>query len=259
MQKFSWRGMVISLFVSLSCISLANAGIENRPLNSDEATVLRMGQIVIATGGSFLKQLNKDKEYGWVTDLEYGILKSLELDLEVPHKSLIPEDSTQEKGSGLGDISTWLEWQTSKEEGYFPTSSFAFTWKSKSGNQNKNLGSGENSYTFTSLISKNLNELLSAHINFGYTYIDRLTGSTYRNSWNYNGVLEYQMTSKWMAVGEIYGQFVQIPIIDAQPLDGLVGVIATLSDSVAMDVGIGAGLTNASPDFRSTVGIAYSF
>lgn len=238
---------------------MVNAGIENRPLNSDEATVLKKGQFVVAGGGSYLKQLNKDKEYSWVTDLEYGILESLELNVEIPYKALVPEDSTQEKASGLGDIATYLEWQLSKEGGYFPTASFAFTWKSKSGNQDKNLGSGENSYTFTSLVSKNLSESISAHLNFGYTHINRLSGNTYRNTWNYNGVLEYQMTPKFMAVGEVYGQFVQIPITDPQPLDGLFGVIATLTDSVSVDVGVGAGLTNASPDYRTTAGITYSF
>ena len=255
----------VNLILSVSIISylvfspLVFAGIENRPLNSDEATILDKGVFVIATGETFLKQPNRDKEWDWVTDLEYGVFNNLEFDLEIPRGAINYKDNTDQKDvNGLGDITTWLEYTFFKEKEIIPAMSFAFSIKTQSGSKRKGLGSGENNYQFTWLVSKNVGSFC-AIVNSGYTIVGEPPDTDYRDTFSCNAALEYMLNKKIMLVSEIYGQTNQDKSADKDPLDILGGFVYTLNDHIAIDFGIGAGLANASPDLRVTNGMTYAF
>lgn len=251
--------LFIALVMNFVLIGYVFAGIENRPLNTDEATVLDKGKFVIATGATFLRQHNSDKEFDWVTDFEYGILNNLEFDVEVPYKVLYFKDNNDQKDiNGLGDVATWLEFAYLKEKEILPGASVAFSVKTHTGNNRKNLGTGKNNYQFVLLFTKNINKLCTS-VNFGYTIVGKPADLAWKNTLSYNLALEYTLNDKFLLVWEIYGQTNQDKEANRDPLDTLAGMVYTFNDHLAVDFGIGAGLTTASPDLRVTSGVTYSF
>ena len=84
--------LFVILFIVISSTQTF-ALMENRPLNTSEPTLLKRGQFQIATGGTFLKQANNDKEWDWVSDIEYGIFDWFEYDIEIPRVSNIYGDA----------------------------------------------------------------------------------------------------------------------------------------------------------------------
>jgi hypothetical protein len=235
------------------------AGIENRPLNSDEATVLPRGQFVVATGASFVRQPNNDNQWNWVTDLEAGVFDWLELDVELPYTILDRHIETEQPDlNGWGDVAVQLEGSLLKERAYLPGMSMAFQTKTQSANEDRGLGSGETDYTVTALASKTFGHT-SAHLNLGLTVVGDPPETDSRNTFNYNVALEHSLSERLLLVGELFGRTNQDRSAETDPLECLMGVVYSLNKQVVLDAGIGMGVSPASPDLRLTTGLTVAF
>lgn len=252
----------LSVVIAIGLISLfgqvprAFAGIENRPLNSDEATVLDKGQWVIATGLTFVRQPNNDNEWAWATDLEYGIFDWLEINLDIPYQVTDVHGGTDL--NGLGDVIVSLEWNPVRERDRYPAISFAANLKNQNANEDRGLGSGELDYTATILASKNFGST-SVLVNVGMTLIGDPPGTDFSNTVNYSAALAYEFKDNVTYVGELVAQTNADRSAETDPLELLVGAIYRVRDGVFMDGGIGTGLSPASPDLRVVSGITVEF
>ena len=225
--------------------AIVTAGLENRPLNTSEATLLEPGHFALAAGVKHIKQSGGDNEYTLVTDWEYGFLNRFELDLELPFTYL---KQTGPVGNyGLGDMAMWLGCDLKKEQNAVPALALAFSWKTTTGSQDKGLGTGENTYQGTFLLSKTFGKT-SAHFNGSYTFADNPVIG-------YNFALKQSMNDKLTLAAEIYEQKDQ-KASENNTTDGLIGAIYALSPSASLDFGIGRGFTTASPDLRITGGVS---
>lgn len=236
----------------------AFAGMENRPLNTNEATLLEKGKFAIASGVEFLRQPNYDKELNWTTDLECGIYDNLELDVEIPYSYIDFKDNDRKCSNGLGDVKVWLGFNPIKENGTCPVMTAAFCIKTESGNWKDDLGTGGTDYQVVFLLSKTFGGF-STLLNLGYTVTGDSPEKSYRDTFSYNIALKYVPVKNWTIVGEIYGQTNSDKDAAGDLWDMLGGVIYNATDSLAIDFGIGAGLASASPDLRMTAGITYTF
>ncbi len=239
-----------SVYVLLFCLgageilpAMVYAGIENRPLNTSEAALLESGRFSLAAGAKYLKA-GSEKEYSLVTDWEYGFLNSFELDLEVPFTSFKPAGTGG--NSGLGDAALWLGYALGKEGKAAPAVAAAFSWKTATGSQEKGLGTGENTYQGTVLISKTFGKT-SVHFNGSYTFADAPVIG-------YNLALKQVINDKLTLVAELYDQKDQ-KVPGNNTTDGLIGAIYAVSPSASLDLGAGRGFTAASADLRLTGGI----
>ncbi|MFA6584647.1 MAG: transporter [Elusimicrobiaceae bacterium] len=239
--RYLLRYFALSVIFSASVL----AGIENRPLNTAEATLLEPGHFSLAAGVQYLKQSDGSREYGIVTDLEYGFFKRFEVDLEVPFSRLTQGDAPDQ--SGLRDMSVWLGCNLAKEEQAYPALTAALSWKTTTGNQDKQLGTGENTYQGIVLASKTFGKT-SAHFNGSYTFADN-------PALGWNLAVKHGITDKLTLAAEMYGQNDQ-KASGNNTTDGLIGAIYAFSPSVLLDLGIGRGFTSASPDLRITGGIS---
>jgi len=247
-----------ALFIYLLCSlnTLVYAGIENRPINTDDAYTLDKGAITAALGVVFTKENNDDAETDLTIDLGYGITDRLEVTVNIPIAFTNPKDASTE--NGLSDISIRPEFLFITEGESRPAVSFATTFKTESGNKDKGLGSGETDYSLSLQFSKDFSPF-AYHFNMGFTFVGEAPGENLDDVLFYNLAIEYNVNDQLDLMGELIGETNSDPSSDDEPFEFLLGFIYSPSDKIALDFGIGAGLTDASPDFRITSGLTYGF
>jgi len=164
--RVAWivAGVSIGLFLSTS---LCNAGVENRPINTDDAYTLGKGSFTLSTGAVYTKD-NGDKETDINIDLGYGITDRFEITVDIPVVFSDPKGANSEEG--FGDISLRPEFKFLEESEGAPALSLASTVKLKSGDKDKGLGSGETDYSVSLQASKTFDPI-SVHFNVGFTFI----------------------------------------------------------------------------------------
>lgn len=232
------------------------AGVENRPINTDDAYTLDKGALTIALGAVFTKADNGDKENNINIDLGYGITDRFEITVDFPFVFSDPKAGSNEEG--IGDISVRPEFMFLEETENIPAMSFAATFKFQSGNEDKGLGSGETDYSLSLQFSKDFSPL-KCHFNIGYTFVGQPKGETVDDVIFYNLACEYSLNDKLTLVGELIGDTNSNPNQDDNPFEGLIGFVYNINNNLALDFGIGAGFTNASPDILITSGLTYQF
>ena len=75
----------------------------------------------------------------------------------------------------------------------------------------------------------------------------------------YNIALDGALTERLSLGAEAFGQSNKDSTTADYPLEFLVGAVFDVTDAVAFDMGVGAGLTNASPDLRVTIGLTATY
>lgn len=235
--------MFLFVYMGFFAIS-AGAGIEDRPISTDDAYTLDKGVFTVSIGSAFVKADNGGREVGLNLDLGYGITDRLEFTVDVP--TVVGGDGEQ----GLGDIGFRPELFVLAEQGYIPAVSFAAMLKTASGDANDGLGSGQNDYSLTLQLSKALSAL-TFHFNVGYTFVGQPEGETADDAASYNLALEYGFGTLTL-VGEVTGEASS----GSNELAGLVGFVYEVNDSIALDL---AGFTAGSEDLKLTGGLTYQF
>ena len=254
--RIPWRcAVLVSLYV-LAVPAEASAGIGNRPLSTDEATILDHGEWSVATGWSFVRQPNNQNEWTWATDLEYGLGGLLEASVELPYQ--IIDQTTASNLDGWGDVALRLEVNPVKEHGRAPAVSLAAQLKTHSANEDRGLGIGKVDYTMTALASKTFGKT-SFHVNVGMTVVGDPPGTDQSDSVSYNFAVEHALTEQLMLAAEVYGQTNTDRDAETHPWETLAGLVYQFAEHLAVDLGIGMGLSQASPDLRLASGVTLTF
>jgi len=76
--------LVTPLLLVAFTFTPVHAGIENRPLESDEAGTLAPGTVSVTFGWAYAKERNGDAETNLPFTLTYGITKAFEVGMEIP-------------------------------------------------------------------------------------------------------------------------------------------------------------------------------
>lgn len=236
--------------------ALVYAGVENRPINTDNAFILDKGTFTASIGTVFTRADNGDKETDLNIDLGYGIIDQLGITMDIPIVFSDPKEGKNEEG--LGDISIRPEFFLIKEYEYIPAVSFAYTIKTQSGSKSRGLGSGENDHSLSLQFSKDFSPL-NFHFNLGYTFIGQSRGEAVDDIIFYNLASEYSLNDKLTLVGELIGDTNSDPKDSKNPLEALIGFIYSINNHAALDFGIGGGFNRASPDMRATIGLTYQY
>jgi len=248
---FHSAGALIGL-VLLFC-SLGHAGIENTPLNTDDAATLDKGAFSVSAGGVVTKMKGGDKETDLNLDLGYGLTDSLEITADFPLVFSNPENGLGEEG--VGDISLRPELQIFKE-GDYPSLSVAGTVKFDNGDVKKGLGSGETDYSLSLQTTKKMESLIF-HFNLGHTFIGEAKGENLDNVIFYNFGSEYELSEQFVLVGELIGETNSDPTAIDDPLEVLIGAVYNTPTRFTFFSGFGGGLSDASPDIRILLGITF--
>jgi len=239
-------------FVGLSAIN-AQAGIEDRPISTDDAYTLEKGVFTASIGSAFTKMDNGDREIGVNVDLGYGITERLEITVDFP--TIFSQPVVGNSEQGLSDIAFRPEFILFKEQKYLPASSVAATIKTTSGDEDKGFGSGHNDYSLTLQFSKGFNPA-ALHFNVGYTFVGQSEEVEIDNVISYNLAFEYSFNGKLTLVSELTGETVSGFSDSDSSFDGLVGFVYEVKDNIALDF---AGFAGSGDEIRLTSGLTYQF
>lgn len=248
------RFMIINFFLCywlVSCFGLAYAG---RPLATDDAGVVDKGHFEMEAGLEYANQT--DKEVGLSLVIKRGMLDNLDLGIEIPYTFIdFAEGATSD---GFGDINLSAKLNLLKEQDNLPAMAVSFQLKTDSGNDDKSLGTGKREYAVNYIASKSIAES-SLHVNLGYTLKDDLPEQNLRDVITYGLAVEYPLADRLNLVGEISGENERRGNFDDNPLSGLIGLNYSLSEAMVCDLGCGFEISEASPDFKVTAGLTFSF
>ncbi len=242
-------------FLSVLAVN-AEAGIENRPLNTDDAQTLDMDTGTVAFGAAYVNEANGADVLDFPLDLGYGVRKNFEITINIPFSYLNPEPGPDV--AGFSDISIRPELNFLQETETLPALSFATVFKLDNGDEARGLGSGAVDYSLSLQASKRFAPVI-LHVNLGYTFVGEPTGVERDDVVFYNFGAGYTLNPSLTLVGEIVGQTNSDPRGDDDLWEWLAGFIYQPVAGYAFDVGLGTGFTDASPDVRFTIGLTHFF
>ena len=121
------------------------------------------------------------------------------------------------------------------------------------------LSTGETDFGFLFIATREMSQLLSAHMNMGYTFINKPSwGKEYENVFSFKVAVEYSADKEIKIVGEVSGETNKDPKED-DLFSILLGARYRMMEGVLLDAGFSAGISDASPDSTATVGLTMDF
>jgi hypothetical protein len=230
-----------------------------RPLSTDDAATVEKGDLEVELGFEYADDADTDDtedEYSFAATVKYGLTERWDLGVEIPY--LYIERESDDDDSGLGDYVFSSKYRFVDESENFPALALGFSLKTKTGDEDKGLGTGELDYTLNTILTKALGKIVT-NVNLGYTYVGAPEGENHDDVFSYGLALEYPATEKLNLVGELTGETNFEGDFDDHPFGGLVGFNYAFSENIVFDLGFGWGISEASPDYLVTSGLTLAF
>jgi hypothetical protein len=249
------------------------------PLITDDTGTQGKGKFQMEVNSEFSyekeRQYNADddkwetkKETGGelATVLSYGIIDSLDIVLGFPYQwkktridGVVTTDPT-EQSDGISDLSLEVKWRFFDKDGLSLAFKPGITFPT--GDENKGLGNGRTSYGLMFITTKEMKPL-AFHLNLGYTRNEyKLQADKEANRkgiWHASLASEVEVVKDLKAVANIGMERNPDKTSNTHPAFILGGLIYSISENVAIDAGVKAGLNKPETDMTFLAGIAFKF
>jgi hypothetical protein len=240
---------LITIGVTIPYVSFAA-----RPLCTDDAGVVEKGHMEVEFGYEYVKQTDKENNLSLV--LKYGVMERLDFGVEVPYKFI--GFSERDNVDGVGDILFTTKYNFIDETERLPAFSISYAVKTKTGDKDKSLGSGEIDYTLNGIFTKEIGSFIT-HANLSYTFVGEPEGESADDVFSYCLALEYPINEDLNIVTEVVGETTFDGDFDDNPFIGLLGFNYAFNEKVCFDFGIGVQISKASPDYHIATGLTFAF
>lgn len=200
-------------------------------------------------------------------ELTHGLINNLDFEVEVP---VIFADKNDDSESGLGDLYLKSKVRFLKGREANPLSlsgqlaiKFPTCDKDKKSIEGLTPGcTGEVDVGLMGIASKEFKPV-TVHLNLGYTFVGNPPGPTppLGNVFSYDLAFEYETRLRGLDLMiELMGEANRnIPYSGQNPLAFFYGAAYEIVQNLGIDGGFSVGLTEGSPDYTITVGLAYFF
>jgi cobalt/nickel transport protein len=253
-KKTPVKKAVLFIFFS-SLISLyATSAHATRPLTTEDAWTVEKGEFQLEAGLDAVREDNHNREYAPSLSLSYGLLDRMDLSFGSGYIFFHPKEDKRE--NGIADTELKLKYRWIDEKGWRPAFATIGMLKFPTASESKGLGSGKTDFGVNTAVTKNLSKRLVLHLNLGYTFIGEKRAN---NELIYSVAAQFVLTNHWALVGEI----VAVNNLNGRhgddPLSGLLGSYALITDKIIWDAGLEIGMSKAAPDYRFTTGCTVLF
>jgi len=266
--------MLFTVHYSLFTVSYAA-----HPLITDDTGTQGKGKFQLEVNSEFShekeQQYNADddrwetkKETGGelATILSYGITDNADIVLGLPYQwkktridGVVTTDAT-EQGDGISDMSLEVKWRFFDKDGLSLALKPGITFPT--GDENKGLGNGRASYGLMFITTKEMKPL-AFHLNLGYTRNEyKLQADKEANRkdiWHASLASEVEVIKDLKAVANIGIERNPDRASNTHPAFLLGGLIYSISESIAIDMGVKGGLNKPETDITFLAGIAFKF
>ncbi len=249
-EKLFKTGLILILYL----LAFPSVVFAVRPLSTDDAGTVGRMHFEIESGFEYADATNNEST--WATALKYGLLEKLDIAIEIPYQYINNCDDED----GLGDITFSSKYHFLEETEGLPAMAISSSIKTKTGNDDKNLGTGEMDYSATAILTKELDNItghkIIAHLNLGYTYTDK----SHDDIFSYGLAVEYPFNNRLNLVGELTGETTNFEgDFNDNPFAALMGFNYAFSELLRFDFGMSVGISEASPDYTIITGLTLSF
>ncbi|TAL22009.1 MAG: transporter [Nitrospirae bacterium] len=272
MAKRVLLGVLMALFINVTAFAA-------HPLITDDAGTQGKGNFQAEVNSEFSReneqQFNKDekkwetkKETGGelATILSYGITDNTDIVLGLPYQwkktridGLVTTDAT-EQGDGISDMSLEVKWR------FFEKDELSLALKPgvtlPTGNENKGLGNGRASYGLMFITTTEIKPW-AFHLNLGYTHnaykLQADRDANRKDIWHASLASEVEVIKELKAVANIGIERNPDKTSNTQPAFILGGLIYSIAENIAVDIGVKGGLNKPETDLTFLAGIALKF
>ena len=211
-----------------------------RPLATDDAGTVERGSVEVEYGVEYIK--GSDHETAMSLALTTGVLSCLDFGVEVPYLFIDAKEGSD--SDGFSDISISTKCNLIKDEDVFPDTALKFSYKTHSGNDDRNLGTGKPEYSLNGIFSKAW-EQLSAHLNIGYAFREDFEDEDNEDALTYNLAFEYALSDRTNLMAEVVGETVLKRKFDDNSCSALIGFNHSVGNNVTLDFGVGTGISRS--------------
>jgi len=255
MVKMFEKLVILLVFSMVACSAFPLNGFAYRPFVTEDAGVAGKGVAQLELSWDYLKW-NGDRENVLLFVPIYGITERIELSAEIPY--LFHNHEGVERMDGIGDINLVGKFLLLEEKESRPALALKGALKTKSGNEEKGLGSGDFDYSVVGVASKSFGTL-ALHAMFGYTLVGPNGDDNVSDIYLYGLAADYGVTEKFHVVAEIAGNRHPDRTASEDPLSGLLGFTHQIADKVILDGGVRFGFNDAVPKWNTTIGVSITF
>ena len=232
--------------------ALAMPALAGRPLETEDAGIVPPGSFEVELAGKYESGNVVSKSFTLETNLAYGLCSQVELDLA--GSGVVYGNAAGDDITGLNDSSLLLKWRFLGDDGTPLAVAAGASLSLPTGNASQGLSSDAYDTTVFLAASYTPGELGTVHVKAAYNLLesadDTVTGFV---------AFERPLTDVLALVVEAgldqsaYGQK------DDKSGRGLIGCTWAVSENVVIDIGVGAGFDNRTPDTIAVFGATCAF
>ena len=238
----------------LFLVIFASNAVAARPLSTDDAGTVEKGDLEAELGFEYAD--DTDDEYNFSATVKYGLGERWDIGVEITY--LYIDKESEDDDNGMGDYVFCSKYRFVDESEDFPALALGFSLKTNTGDEDEGLGSGELDYALNIILTKALDKIIG-HVNLGYTYVGAPEEENHDDVFSYAIALEYPVNDSLNFVGELTGETNFEGDFDNHPFAGLIGFNYTFLENITFDLGVGWGISEASPDYLITTGLTLAF
>jgi len=261
MVRIQSAGFKTVLFVSLFTIyfSLPTIAFAAHPLITDDTGTQGKGKYQLELNSEF----SHEDEDGAAVDtfeltpvISYGLKDAVDLVLGIPYQRIrLKEDGQKSTEDGLSDISLELKWRFYDRDGLSLALKPGVTLPT--GDDERGLGAGRAAYSIFLIASKEM-EPWEFHLNLGYIRNENRADER-KNLWHASLAATVEVIEELSLAANAGIEQNPDRNINTHPAFLIGGLIYEISESLAVDIGLKAGLNKPETDFALLAGMAWRF
>jgi len=247
-MKFLYRFSILIFLVGSSTFAA-------RPLETADAGTVDPGCVEVELGAAFSSD---SAEEAWETGfgIKTGLLPGLDVGLGFGWQRV---SAGGRSDSGVTDTEIGVKWNVLSETNGRPAFSITVAVKLPTADDDKGLGSGKTDWDICFVVSKELSDSLTGHLNAGYTWVGTPSGVDVGDVIHGSAALELALSDSFCLTGEVLAEREREDGEDTL-LAGLTGLRWAVSDALALDAAVGTALNGGdTPDLLATVGLTWIF
>ena len=249
--------------VTLFCILFFTApAFARRPLTTQSAYPEKVHRVKLETGVRYMNFPGDTESNSLDVEVNYGVINNLDVGVEIPYVFWRPRGNKNVDTLGDMILKSRLLFLKGREGNPISLTIQPF-FKIPTPENDKTvlqsgLSTGETDFGFVFIATREMSQSLSAHMNMGYTFINKPSWvDEYENVFSLKVAAEYSADDEIEIVGEVNGETNKDP--DSSDFFSiLLGARYRIMEGVLLDAGFSVGISDESPD-SATVGLTMDF
>src|SRR4030065_352302 len=263
-MQFNRKLLTVVTSVTLICVLFSTApAFARRPLTTQSAYPEKVHRVKLETGIRYMNFPHGDESNNLDVEVNYGVINNLDVGVEIPYVFWRPRGDKNVDTLGDMILKSRLLFLKGREGNPISLTIQPFfkiptpendekVLKSGGGGGVDNGGSGfstgKTDFGFVFIATREMSQSLSAHMNIGYTFINKPSWvDEYDNVFSFKVAAEYSADDEIDIVGEVTGETNKDPRYH-DFFYILLGARDRIMEGVLLDAGFSAGISDSSPD-----------